>query len=107
VQRTNSTSGWRRANPTPYTANFCPGAFLTAAAGPADTTLQIDSPTGFPANGSYVISVDAESMLVTAGSGTTAWTVQRGYNNTCIAATCPALRAVGWPGEPTRREQPA
>jgi hypothetical protein len=86
IQRTNGASGWRRSNPAPYSANFCPGAYLTAAVAAADTTIQLDSPTGFPTSGSYVITIDAESMLVTAGLGTSTWTVQRGYNNTRAAA---------------------
>jgi hypothetical protein len=38
-----------------------------------------------PSSGQWVILVDSEQMLVTAGDGTTAITVQRGYNNTTAA----------------------
>jgi hypothetical protein len=86
IQRTNGTSGWRRSNPTPYSANFCPGAVLTAAVGVADTSIQLDSPTGFPTSGSYIVTIDSENLLVTAGFGTTTWTVQRSYGNTKAAA---------------------
>lgn len=48
-----------------------------------DTTVTVDSVTGFPASPPYVILIDHEYMLVTAVSGTTL-TVTRGYLNTPI-----------------------
>ena len=49
---------------------------------PATTTLNVTSATGFPGSGNYTISVNGEQMTVTAGQGTTAWTVTRGANGT-------------------------
>jgi hypothetical protein len=51
----------------------------------SDTTLKVNSAAGFPTSGNYTIVVDNEQMLVTAGQGTTTWTVQRGYNSTTRA----------------------
>jgi hypothetical protein len=50
-----------------------------------DTTLKVSSAAGFPTTGSFTIKVDNEQMLVTAGQGTTTWTVTRGYNSTTTA----------------------
>lgn len=47
---------------------------------------------GFPASGSYKIMVDAEQMTVTAGQGTTTWTVTRGSGGT--TATTHLISAV-------------
>ncbi len=40
------------------------------------------SASGFPATGNYGIMVDSENMTVTAGQGTTTWTVTRGVGGT-------------------------
>jgi hypothetical protein len=37
---------------------------------------------GFPASGEYTILIDSEQLRVTAGNGTTTWTVTRGYGGT-------------------------
>jgi hypothetical protein len=50
-----------------------------------DTTIKVSSAAGFPTTGSFTIKVDNEQMLVTAGQGTTTWTVTRGYNSTTTA----------------------
>jgi uncharacterized protein len=52
----------------------------------AAASLTVASAAGFPAGGNFTIMVDTEAMTVTAGAGTTTWTVTRGANGT-IAAT--------------------
>lgn len=49
------------------------------------TSLTVTADTSFPTGAEYVIQVDSEQMLVTAGQGTTGWTVTRGYNSTTKA----------------------
>jgi hypothetical protein len=46
------------------------------------TTIYVDSPTSFPTTGPYTVYVGTEHMLVTAGYGTTTWTVTRGADGT-------------------------
>jgi hypothetical protein len=58
----------------------------TADPGAAGTTLAIVSAADFPSSGSYKIRVENEIMLVTAGQGTTSWTVTRGLDNTSAVA---------------------
>lgn len=53
----------------------------------AQTSINITG-AGFPAT-SFVISVLSEDMLVTAGFGTTTWTVTRGVNGTTPLAEIP------------------
>ena len=43
------------------------------------------SATGFPGSGPYSIMIDSEQMSVTAGFGTTTWTVTRGTGGTTAA----------------------
>ena len=50
-----------------------------------DTTITVGSASGFPLSGSFLIQVDAERMTVTAGQGTTTWTVTRGADGTSAA----------------------
>lgn len=40
----------------------------------------------FPAAGSYIVQIDSEKLLVTAGQGTLSWTVTRGYQSTTPAS---------------------
>lgn len=40
----------------------------------------------FPDSGDFRLQIDSEEMLVTAGEGTTTWTVTRGHNGTTAAA---------------------
>lgn len=49
------------------------------------TTIQVSSAAGFPTYGTFTIKVDNEYMLVTAGAGTSAWTVQRAQQGTTAA----------------------
>jgi hypothetical protein len=69
---------------TPSSSYFCrvgPGAntVLTGALTASQTSLSVSSATGFPTS-AFVIRVDDEYMTVTAGFGTTTWTVTRGSN---------------------------
>src|SRR5215472_4139583 len=54
----------------------------TAAVNGTVTTLHVASAAGFPASGSYHILIANEVMQVTAGQGTTTWTVARGQLGT-------------------------
>lgn len=56
-------------------------AILTAGA----TSIQVASAAEFRTSGSYSIRIDDEVMLMTAGQGTTTWTVTRGYGGTTAA----------------------
>jgi len=49
------------------------------------TSITVASATNFPSSGSFIITVDSEQMNVTAGAGTTTWTVTRGVNGTTKA----------------------
>jgi len=62
-----------------YTCRVGPGANTTlgAALTASQTTLTVASATGFPTT-SFSIRIDDEFMTVTAGFGTTTWTVTRG-----------------------------
>ncbi len=55
---------------------------LTASITSTATTIHVASAAGFPTSGQYTIVVDNEQMIVTAGFGTTTWTVTRGANST-------------------------
>jgi hypothetical protein len=46
------------------------------------TTIIVSSAAGLPTSGNYSILLGTEEMLVTAGQGTTTWTVMRGFNRT-------------------------
>ena len=54
------------------------------------TTLAVASAAGFPATAEYRVKIDSEVLLVTAGAGTTSWTVTRGADG-----TTPATHNVG------------
>lgn len=58
------------------------GAAITTTNGTSVTVLDV---LGFPSTGAFTIIVDSEWMRVTAGAGTTTWTVTRGYNSTTAA----------------------
>ena len=63
-------------------------ALTTLAAGitVSDTSIVVSSRTGFPEQPVFRIRVDDELLLVTAGAGTTTWTVERGIETTTPAA---------------------
>jgi hypothetical protein len=58
----------------------------TAARTAGQTTLPVASAAGFPASGTYYVRIDNEVLQVTAGQGTTSWTVLRGQLGTAAAA---------------------
>ncbi|MFD0393350.1 hypothetical protein ACFQ3Z_16080 [Streptomyces nogalater] len=54
---------------------------LSAAVSSASaTSITVASAAGFPGSGNFHLQVDSEVMTVTAGQGTTTWTVTRGVN---------------------------
>lgn len=68
-------------------ANLNPGyTTLNGAVTNIATSVVVTSAAGFPAAGAYSIMIDAEQMNVTAGFGTTTWTVTRGTGGTTAAA---------------------
>jgi hypothetical protein len=87
------------ADLTPSSSYFCrvgPGAntTLSSAMTSSQTTLSVASATGFPTT-AFMIRIDDEYMNVTAGFGTTTWTVTRGMNNSVAAAHVTA-QTVEW-----------
>jgi hypothetical protein len=50
------------------------------------TSITVASAMGFPGTAQYRILIDSEILLVTAGAGTTSWTVTRGLEGTTAAA---------------------
>jgi hypothetical protein len=84
---------------TPSSSYFCrvgPGAntTLSGALTATATTVTVNSASGFPAS-AFVIRIDDEFMTVTAGFGTTTWTVTRGTNGS-TATTHVANQTVEW-----------
>jgi len=82
---------------TPSSSYFCrvgPGASTTLASAitAGQTTLTVASATGFPTS-AFTLRVDDEYMAVTAGFGTTTWTVTRGVNGSTAAAHVTAQTA--------------
>lgn len=69
---------------------FSPRTGATELAAPIDdndVTFTVPAnPTGFPSSGDYVVRIDSELLLVTAGHGSTTWTVTRGYLGSTAAA---------------------
>lgn len=59
---------------------------LTAGVDNDDTSLAVASYTAFPTAAQFRVRVDSELMLVTAGAGTSTWTVTRGVEGTTAAA---------------------
>lgn len=60
-------------------------ALSAAIATVGATSLTVDDFLGFPASGEFTIYIDTEALRVTAGNGTTTWTVTRGYLGTTAA----------------------
>jgi Tfp pilus assembly protein PilX len=82
---------------TPSSSYFCrvgPGASTTLASAitAGQTTMTVASATGFPTS-AFTLRVDDEYMAVTAGFGTTTWTVTRGVNGSTAAAHVTAQTA--------------
>lgn len=59
---------------------------LGAAIDADDLTITVLDVLGFPATGAFTVIIDSEWLRVTAGAGTTTWTVTRGYNSTTAAS---------------------
>ena len=88
-----------------YTCRVGPGANTTVSSAmtAAQTTITVPSATGFPTSGTFRIRVDDEDMTVTAGAGTTTWTVTRAANST-VATTHAAGASVYWDDATTSGE---
>jgi hypothetical protein len=89
---------------TPSSSYFCrvgPGAntTLNGALTAAQTTVTVSSATGFPTT-PFLIRVDDEFMQVTAGFGTTTWTVTRGASSS-VATAHVTGQTVEWKTTPT------
>jgi hypothetical protein len=74
---------------TPNSSYFCrvgqgASSTLTGALTASSNTVTVSSATGFPTT-PFMIRVDDEFMQVTAGFGTTTWTVLRAANSTATA----------------------
>lgn len=70
------------------TATAAPQTTLSAAITTAvQTSISVTSASGFPGSGTYMIQIDNEVMQVTAGQGTTTWTVVRGQRGSTAAAS--------------------
>ena len=70
-------------------ANLGPISVTTTLTGAIDSsqgTLTVNSSSGFPSRGTFIILVGSEKMTVTAGNTTTSWTVTRGQYATSSAA---------------------
>src|SRR5690348_6298844 len=59
---------------------------LNGAINNSVTSITVASSSGFPSSAQYRVRVESEIMLVTAGAGTTSWTVTRGAEGTTAVA---------------------
>jgi len=87
------------ADLTPSSSYFCrvgqgANTTLTSALTASSTTVTVASASGFPST-SFVIRVDDEFMTVTAGFGTTTWTVTRASNSS-TATTHASGQTLEW-----------
>ncbi|HEV8173989.1 MAG TPA: hypothetical protein VGP91_10120, partial [Actinoplanes sp.] len=57
----------------------------TSATNASQTSITVASAAGFPTSGAYYIRIDSEVLQVTAGQGSTTWTVARGQLGTAAA----------------------
>jgi hypothetical protein len=58
----------------------------TSATTAGQTSITVASAAGFPTSGTYDVRIDNEVLQVTAGQGTTTWTVARGQLGSAAAA---------------------
>lgn len=75
-----------------------PATLLSSAVTSSATSITVEKRDNFPQSGDFVIGVESEQMLVTAGQGTGAgsFTVTRGYNGTTAAShSAGAIAAAG------------
>jgi hypothetical protein len=89
---------------TPNSSYYCrvgPGAntTLVSALNATQTTITVSSAAGFPTS-AFTIRIDDEYLNVTAGFGTTTWTVTRGVNSSTAAAHV-ASQSVDWTTAPS------
>lgn len=63
-----------------------PQTTLSGAINGAVTALTVADVLGFPAAYAFTVEIGTERLRVTAGYGTTSWTVTRGYDGTTAAA---------------------
>jgi Tfp pilus assembly protein PilV len=78
-------------NPDVYAADeaYAPDTATTTVTGgltSTDTTLTVAGWSGFPASPEFRVTIGSEVLIVSAGAGTTTWTVERGANGTTPAA---------------------
>ena len=59
---------------------------ITAGVSTSDTSITVESADGFPTSAPYRIKIGSEVILVTAGAGTTSWTVTRAQEGTTADA---------------------
>jgi hypothetical protein len=79
------TRGYNSTTKATHAVNDIVGWGVNGTQTPTDTTIMVNDATGFPTSGNFTILVDSEQMQVTAGAGTTIWTVTRGVNSTTKA----------------------
>ena len=77
-------------NPDVYAADeaYAPDTATTTVTGglmSTNTTLTVAGWSGFPASPEFRVTIGSEVLIVTAGAGTTTWTVQRGAGGTSPA----------------------
>jgi hypothetical protein len=60
----------------------------------SDTTIVVNSHTGFPAAAQFRILIEDEILLVTAGAGTNSWTVLRAQEGTTAAGHADATSVI-------------
>ena len=68
------------------TTSSAPIATLSSSVTASQTSLAVSSAVGFPASGPFAAWVENEKVWVTAGAGTTTWTVTRGYDSSISAS---------------------
>ena len=78
-------------NPDVYAADDAYGASTTSTTvagglSASATSMAVASGAAFPATAEFRVQVDSEILLVTAGAGTTTWTVTRAADGTAAAA---------------------
>lgn len=78
----SGTQVWDRFEKVRLAAGTTASALITNAG----TSLSVTSAANFPGTGTYYIQMGLEILQVTAGAGTTTWTVSRGQNGTTASA---------------------
>ena len=69
---------------------------LAAAISSTSTTsCTVASATGFPGSGTYYVQIDSEVIGITAGQGTTSWTITRGQNGSTAATHASGATVTG------------